>query len=224
MFYKFTWLNKMFFFAKKIFISDERGFTLIEIIITISIFLAIMFFVSALTNDIFLNSNKSLLSMDNIDQARIISSAFANEIRSATIGNNGSYPLNKADQFEIIFYSNFGSENPLISNRIRYYISENNLCKGTIIPSGNPLDYELSSESVSVIQSDLQNQENPLFYYYSGEYDGSSEPLENPVNINDVRFIKINLIVPNRSSEEDCGTFSVSSGATIRSVKSNLGN
>jgi prepilin-type N-terminal cleavage/methylation domain-containing protein len=216
MFYKFIWRNKIFF--------ERNGFTLIEIIITISIFLAIMFFVSALTNDIFLNSSRSLLSMDNIDQARIISSAFANEIRNATIGNNGSYPLNKADQFEIIFYSNFGSENPLVSNRIRYYISDNNLYKGTIIPSGNPLTYNLSSESVRIIQSDLQNEETPLFYYYSGEYDGSSEALQDPVNINDVRFIKINLMILNRNFEDDSGVFSVSSGAVIRSVKSNLGN
>ncbi len=216
MFYKFIWQNKIF--------CGKKGFTLIEIIITISIFLAIMFFVSALTNNIFSDSNKSLLSMDNIDQARIISFAFANEIRSATIGNNGSYPLNKAGQFEIIFYSNFGSGNPLISNRIRYYVSDDNLYKGTIIPSGNPLTYDLSSESIKVVQSDLQNEETPLFYYYSGEYDGSLDPLEDPVNINDVRFIKINLMILNRNFEDDSGIFSVSSGAAIRSVKSNLGN
>jgi prepilin-type N-terminal cleavage/methylation domain-containing protein len=205
--------------------KNNKGFTLIEIIVVMAIFVLLIFGVSAILNSIFVNSSQELMSMNNIDQARIVSSAFVNEIRNATMGSNGAYPLNYAGDSQIIFYSNFGNANPAVVNRIRYFISDNNLYKGVVVPTGNPLTYSLSSELVRLVQSDLRNESIPLFYYYNGEYDGTGDAhLLQPVNINQVRFAKINLVVLNQTTRDSNKTFNVSAGGTIRSVKDNLGN
>ncbi len=207
----------------KIFYKNSKGFTMIEVIVVMAIFVLLIFGVSAILNSIFVNSSQELMSMNNIDQARMVSSIFVNEIRNSIMGNNGAYPINYVGDSQIIFYSNFKNSNPAVVNRIRYFISNNNLYKGVVVPTGSPLTYNLSSESVRLVQSDLRNENIPLFYYYNGEYDGKEDAqLLQPVNINQVRFVKINLVVLNQTKRDSSATFNVSAGATIRSVKDNL--
>ena len=191
--------------------------------ITIAIFMILIFMISALLNSIFIDSTQQLLSLSSIDQANYAVSTFTNEIRNATTGSDGSYPLNQTGDSQIIFFSNFGTANSAIE-RIRYYVSGNTLYKGTILPSGSPLKYILSSESIKAVASGISNGSASLFHYYDGNYSGTTNPLTQPVNINQVRFVNINLMVLNQISKQSTGTFPVSAGAAIRSVKDNLGN
>jgi prepilin-type N-terminal cleavage/methylation domain-containing protein len=200
----------------------QKGFTLIEVIITVSIFAVLVFGVSVMLFDIFTNSRQELASMSNIDQAHSVAFKFTNEIRNATTGSDGSYALNLADDNQIIFYSNLGTNSPI--KRIRYYVSGNNLYKGVIIPSGSPLSYDLASESISTVVTGLMNGTSPIFYYYDGNYAGEGNSLSQPININQIRFIKINLTLQKQTTNNDTSIFSVSDSATIRSAKDNLGN
>lgn len=199
------------------------GFTLIEVLITISIFVVLIFGITAILSGIFTNSSGQLLSMSNIDQARAVTTTFTNEIRNAITGSDGSYALNQAGDNQIIFYSNFKTPN-LVVERIRYYVSGSTLYKGTVIPTGSPATYNLASESVKSIATGVANQGENVFYYYDGNYTGSSAALSQPVNINQVRYVKINLRLQNQITPSDNSTFSISAGATVRSVKDNLGN
>lgn len=203
--------------------ATAKGFTLVEVLVTLSIFVVLVFGVSGMINDIFINSNQQLLSMDNIDQARSALAKFTNEIRNATTGSDGSYALNLADDSQIIFYSSFKTSDATIA-RIRYYIADNTLYRGVIFPTGSPLTYNLSSELISTVATGIANGSAPVFYYYDGDYNGNGNALSQPVNINQVRFVKINLIVLNQIKPNDTSTFSVEAGAAIRSVKDNLGN
>ena len=202
---------------------EQKGFTLIEIVVALAIFAVLIFGVATMLNDIFVNSNQQLASMSNIDQARSALSIFTNEIRDAATGSDGSYPLNQAGDFQIIFYSNFGTTSSTVE-RIRYYISGDTLYKGVVLPTGNPLSYILSSESVSPVITGISVGTAPVFYYYDGNYNGGTSALSQPVNINQVRFVKINFMVFNKITPNDTSTFPVAAGAAIRSVKDNLGN
>jgi prepilin-type N-terminal cleavage/methylation domain-containing protein len=201
----------------------QKGFTLIEVLVTMSIFIVLIFGATAMLSDIFTNQKQQLQSLSNIDQARAATFKFTNEIRDAVTGSDGAYPLNLATSSQIIFYSSFGSGNGII-NRIRYYVSGNVLYRGVVSPAGSPLAYDLSSEKTSQVQASLANENFPVFSYYDGNYDGSGNALSQPININNVRFVKINLIVQNQISPGDTSVFSTSAGAAIRSVKNNLGN
>lgn len=201
----------------------KKGFTIIELMIAISIFSVLFILIVSMFQSVFENPKQYLVSMDNIDLARVIVSNFTNELRNATNGSDGSYPLNLAGNSEIIFYSNFGSAGNA-AKRIRYYVSGDVLYKGVVVPSGVPLFYNLSSETVSTVFKGIKNSGAPLFYYYNGDYDGLGASLTQPVNVNQVKFIKINLILPNQITSKDTSSFSISAGATIRALKNNLGN
>jgi prepilin-type N-terminal cleavage/methylation domain-containing protein len=203
--------------------QSQKGFTLIEVVITIAIFTILIFLVSAMLNDIFVNSNQELISMSNIDQARSVLSTFTNEIRNSVIGSDGSYPLAEAGNSEIIFFTNLGISNSTV-NRIRYYISGSTLYKGIVQPSGNPLSYNLTNEKVITVAAGVATGSATLFSYYDGNYSGSGNPLAQPVNISQIRYIKMNLQVKNNITKNDASSFSVTAGAALRSLKDNLGN
>ena len=201
--------------------TKQKGFTLIEVMIALAIFVMLIFGVSKMLSDIFINSNQEVISMSNIDQARSVLSTFTNEIRNSVTGVDGSYPINQAGNSQIIFFSNYRTSNSVVQ-RIRYYISGNTLYKAIVLPSGN--SYNLSSESVKSVATGISNGNTPLFYYFDGNYNGKTSALSQPVNINQIRFVKINLLVLNNIIENDTSNFSISAGSAIRSVKDNLGN
>jgi prepilin-type N-terminal cleavage/methylation domain-containing protein len=204
-------------------LQNQRGFTLIEMLVVIAIVSLLIFNISALTSSVLINSEQQLSSSANVDYAMNLSSAFTNEIRNASTGNNGSFSLNKAGDSEIIFYSTVGASG-LNVNRIRYWLSETTLYKGVVAPTGSPLNYDLNSEKVTTVQTDLVNGATPVFYYYDGNYNGSTNQLAQPINVNQVKFVRINLIVLKQVSKNSTSNFTVSSGATIRNLKNNLGN
>lgn len=202
---------------------NKKGFTLIEVLVVIGIISLLMLDISSLLGSIFTNSQQQLSSSFNVDYAMSLASRFNNEIRNASMGNDGSFSLNKADDKEIIFYSTVGSSGANV-NRIHYWVSGTSLYKGVVIPTGSPLTYNLNSEQVSVVQKDLVNGLTPVFYYYDGDYNGATNSLVQPVNINQVKYVRINLIILKKVKQGSTSNFTVSSGATIRNLKTNLGN
>ncbi len=103
-------------------------------------------------------------------------------------------------------------------------MSSGALYKGVIDPSGTPLSYNTANEVTTKLISDMSIGANPLFYYYDGNYNGSGSSIAQPVNINQVKFVKINLSILKQSVQNSTSTFTVSGGAAIRNLKNNLGN
>ncbi|MDP3882573.1 MAG: prepilin-type N-terminal cleavage/methylation domain-containing protein [Candidatus Staskawiczbacteria bacterium] len=200
----------------------QKGFTLIEAVVVTAIVAVLMMAVSSMLVKVFSGSKQQYLALDNIDNARIASSRFVNEIRSAVPGVDGSSAISTADSDEIIFHTPDRGDNTLI-DRVRYFIQDNVLYKGVIKPTGSPLAYT-SSESISAVQPNLTMNGADLFYYYDGNYSGDTQALSQPVNINDIRFVKINLIVLKQTEQGSDSVFYLSTGAATRSLKDNLGD
>ncbi len=201
----------------------QRGFTAVETIMTIFIFSIIMLGVSLLLKDILATVRQQTLVIDNTDQARRIASSFVKEIRNATSGANGAYAINEASDNQLIFFSPATNNNGTIS-KIRYYMVNNTLNKGVTQPAGNPLSYNGQQEVVTALLTKMSLGGNPLFYYYDGNYSGNGNSLAQPVNINQIKYIKINLTVLKELTATSNTTFTVSAGASIRNLKNNLGN
>ncbi len=210
----------------KSYSKDDKlltGFTLIEVVIAITIFTVLLFAVTNLLLSVFSNPKQYQFSLDNIDEARMIANNFANELRNAATANDGSFCINQTNDSQIIFYSSRGSSGTNV-NRIRYYVAGNTLYKGIIVPSGSPLTYNPAIETVTTLINNLANGTTPVFYYYDGNYDATTNPLSAPINANQVKFVKINLIIPKLAAASSANNFSISAGAAIRSLKNNLGN
>lgn len=204
--------------------KHPEGFTLVETLVAIFVFSIIMIGSTLMLQNILKSSQQQPLALEAVDQARLAIFNFVSELRNATAGNDGSYPLNQASDSQIIFYSTYGSTNSSIINRIRYYVSGTTLYKGATAPSGSPLTYNTSLEKSTAVITNLSNASTPVFYYYDGNYAGTSTPLSQPINVTNVKFVKMNLVIPNKDTRGATTTFTVSAGSTLRNLKTNLGN
>ena len=212
-------------YKKMIYKKSKLGFTLIETMVSIFIFSILALGVTTLFTNIFKSSRNQLTSVNNIDSARAITSNFVNQIRIASVGNDGGYPINQASDTQIIFYSSYGQSSGILA-RIRYFLSGKTLKEGIIIPTGNPLAYNSAQEKIITVQSNVISTGQPIFFYYDGNYIGSSStpPLAQPVNVNLVKYVLISMNILRQVSAISTSTFNVSAGASIRNLKTNLGN
>ena len=204
-------------------INLQSGFTFIETMLTIFLLGILILGTTLMIRDIFQASEQQTGILSNTNQATLISGTFVNELRNATYGANGAYPINQATNNQIIIFSTSPLNNGTVS-QIRYYISGNTLYKGITNPAGNPLSYSGQSEKITTLSTQMSMGGNPLFSYYDGTYNGTGNALSQPVNINVVRFIKINLTVLKDAVQNGTSTFTVTAGASIRNLKTNLGN
>ena len=187
--------------------KQNKGFTLIETLVTVFIFVIIMGGTTLLLRDILKSSGQEPLALEAIDQARLAVFNFANEIRNANVGENGAYPLIQADDAQITFYS--------ATKKIKYFVSDTTLYKNVIVNG---------SEATTTVITNLANATVPVFKYYNENYVGSSAPLAQTVNINNVKFVSMNLIIPTQDVREATTTFTITSGGTIRNLKNNSAN
>jgi len=203
-------------------VKSGAGFTIIELLVVIFGFSLIAWGLIALVANIFTFSNQQSGLLSDADQARNLAFQIASELRNAQTGSNGAYVLDTAATSTIIFYSPVADTDPGIE-RVRYFTQNGQLWKGVTEYNGS--GYDTATEKTFIVQKDFANGANPLFYYYDGTYIGSStqSSLALPVNVTQVKFVKINLQVFNKAGVKNTNTYTVTAGAAIRNLKTNLG-
>ena len=90
-----------------------------------------------------------------------------------------------------------------------------------IKPSGTPLTYDPSNEEVVILVRDMNNGPDPIFEYFDSNYNGESAPLLQPVQITQIRLVRITVKIekdPNRS----LGPVIATSQVFLRNLKDNL--
>lgn len=203
----------------------SRGFTLIEMLVTIVIFGLVMGVTALLLRIIFTNATTNPNALNAIDLAQSAASNFVNQIRDATYGNDGSYPLGEASTTEIIFFSPYGSSGSTTVDRIRYFVSSSTLYEGVTIPTGSPASYTSLNEKVTTIVPHIAGVgTSTIFFYYGGTYAGTTSPLAQPVNVNQVTYIGMTMTVQLQEVRGSTASSAISTGAAIRNLKTNLGN
>ncbi|MBL8031269.1 MAG: prepilin-type N-terminal cleavage/methylation domain-containing protein [Candidatus Doudnabacteria bacterium] len=199
----------------------SRGFTLIELLVSIAVFSVIMVGIVSLFSNVFTVNRQQGSLLSDQDQVRKVSFQIMTELRNAITSNLGAYPIDTADNQQLIFYTN--SDGGTQVERVRYYIQNGNLYRGVVVPAGSPLSYNLASETVRVVQNNLSAGSTPIFYYYDDTYDGiTGAPLVQPVNKTAIRFVKVVLPIANKAGVQNTNSYSVTAMATIRSLKTNL--
>ena len=209
--------------ASKLNGAGRAGFTLIEVVVAVALFTLISYGLITLVSRIFTLSSKDRSAISDSDQARKLVFKIITQIRNATTGNNGAYPIDTAAAQQLIFYSNADTD-PSIE-RIRYFLQNGSLYEG--VTEFNGSTYNTSTETTWVVQNDIANNSTtPLFYYYDGTYTGSSSQssLAQPVNVTQVKFIKLNMQIYNKAGLTGTSYYTVTGSGAIRNLKSNLGS
>jgi len=205
--------------------KKQRGFTLVEMLVTIAVYGLLMVVAANLLIIIYKNANTNPNALNSVDQAQAAAANFVNLVRDAAYGNDGSYPLNEASTTEVIFFSPYGTGSSATVDRIRYYISGTTLYEGVTAPSGSPSSYNLANEKVlSVVTGVSGIGTSTIFYYFTGTYAGTSTAISQPVNMSQVTYIRMNFAVKLNEVHGSSAISSISTGAAIRNLKTNLGN
>lgn len=192
--------------------------TLIEIIVSLAIFTLICG--AALELLIYLFPRKGNIITEDLStqsETRTVVEGFVNEVRGATYSSIGSYPLAEASSSEIIFYSNPGANS--LRDRVRYFLNGTILEKGVVEPTGNPLTYDLGSETITQILHGVVLT-STIFSYYDSNFTGSEAPMPQPVEVGNVRMVGIKVTIdkdPNNSPN----SFTTESKVIIRNLKDN---
>jgi len=200
----------------------QKGFSLIEAIVVIFIFLLSLAAVSSFTIYFYRAYGYNFQQIQAVNEARRGIETMVREIREARYGDDGSYPLKEAGDFQFIFYGDIDSDDAV--ERVRYFLDGINFKKGIIEPSGDPPQYVLTDENVSILSTDVRNTPTEvIFTYYNGDWptDTVNNPLSTLTRLTDTKLLHVYLKVnidPNRPPDN----FELESDAQIRNLKTNL--
>lgn len=197
----------------------KKAFTLVELLVGVSIFVVISVIISLFARNTFYFKGIFLSGLTASDEARRILQPIANELRSASQSSLGSYPLEITNNNELVFYSDINDDG--LKERIRYFLNGKTLSRGVIKPTANPVGYAVASEVITPLMSGVANGPVPIFTYYDTNYNGTGNPLAQPLNIQSVRLIKINVIIDANPSQPPA-PFTVTTQISIRNLKDNL--
>ncbi|MBI2054271.1 MAG: hypothetical protein HYT36_02975 [Candidatus Staskawiczbacteria bacterium] len=203
---------------KKI-IKNNFGFTVIESIIVVFILGLVGIIVWAFQSNVFSLGNIVSGNIASQEETRNLFKTMTSEIRSAQPSDLGGYPIFQANTDSFIFYSDIDSDG--LKERIRYFLADGILKRGVIKPSGNPLAYNIGDEQITEVVRNISNGATAIFDYYDTNYDGSTPPLAQPVNISEIRLVKITVMVDsNAANLPEPVTFTTQ--VSMRNLKDNL--
>ena len=197
---------------------NSKGFTIVEVVIGVIILASILGAAWQLQSNLFFLSGTLYSGFNSQDEVRRTFRQFGEDVRPLSPSSLGSYSISQAADESFVFYTDTNGDG--VKERVRYFLDNTTLRKGVIIPSGNPLSYASEDEDVSDLIHNIITG-TPIFEYFDTEYTGTSEKLEQPVNILDIRLIKIIVTTdsdPNRPPSPKTFTTQI----TPRNLKDNL--
>lgn len=197
----------------------KSGFSIVEILVAIFILSLVGVAIATFQKDIFSFNTIISSGLAAQHEARRALKTITAEVRPLSPSSTGAYPIAEADPTSFIFYSDIDTDQ--LKERVRYFLDGTILKKGVIKPSGTPLSYNPANEIISEIVYDVANGATPVFNYYDTNYDGTTSPLVEPVDILAVRLVKVTIVIdknPNRPP----GPITLTTQVSMRNLKDNL--
>lgn len=191
------------------------GMTLVEALVAISILvigmngLALLFLTSWRQNGFILE-----LGVASAAASRA-TDAVASDIRKTRQADDGDYPVESGDDFDVILYIDIDDDD--VTERVHYFLDNRQLKRGVTEPTAPPLPtYPSGDQTVTVLANDIDNEASePVFFYYSAS--APTTPLATPVDPGQVRIVGVRIFVnlyPNRAPED----VSIESVAELRNL------
>jgi prepilin-type N-terminal cleavage/methylation domain-containing protein len=199
--------------------KTQSGLTLIETLTALTIFSlslgAVFTFILQGMKAQNMNS-KQLIAQSN---GRYALKNLVTELRGVQYSEEGTYPIEKAEDNVLIFYSDIDFDGRI--EKMRYFIENSELKRGVTKPSGEPPKYPPTSEKITSAVKFLAMGGEPIFKYYEGSYTGTESPLPSPFNLGKIRLIHIKIIIGVNPNETP-PPLSLETQAVLRNLKDNL--
>jgi prepilin-type N-terminal cleavage/methylation domain-containing protein len=195
---------------KSAYMSNNKGLSLLEIMITISILSLIIligtdFIIGGLKSSSFMSQQEEAVMI-----ARKSSEAIAKQLREIRGSENGGYPIASAGSQDLTVFGDDNGDGR--TDKIRYHLSGSTLLKEVTQPgASNSYDGSpVSTEAASYVN----NQAEAIFTYYDENKSVTAE-------INRIRLIRINLKINVNPSIAPQDIY-VENDIQLRNLKDNL--
>jgi prepilin-type N-terminal cleavage/methylation domain-containing protein len=197
----------------------QRGFTLIETIVVIALFSILLIAITYAIAQMYKLNSATLEQANEIDFARRGLFTLVRDTREMTLGANGAYPLVRAEDHRIGFYSDIDRD--LSVEYVEYVLATTTIRKLTYEATGTPAVYATTTPARTEILSEyiqnlLQGQLTFRYYNEAGALIASPQ-----AQISDIRYIRMNVIV-NIDPARSPGEFMLQGSAAPRNLKENL--
>lgn len=199
--------------------SAKKSFTLLEMVISLGIFLLIFILILAWQKDIFSINTVLVKRLDLQNDLRKIIKSFVAEVRTGRASAAGAYVIAQAAKDEFIFFSDYDFDQT--TERIRYFLDGGKIKKGIIEPAGQPPVYNPNNEVIHQLANFIINENDEIFLYYDENYTGSGNPLTQPVDPAEVRLVKI-ILTADEDTTRAPEAITETSQTVIRNLKDNL--
>lgn len=190
--------------------SDNQGYTLMEMLVAIGVFVLVM----VMSGDFIITTFRTLRYGSEFDtaveNARRAVEVISREIRGANLSDRGDYPIALADGQDLVFYSDIDYDNDF--DRVRYYVNNRTLYKSVTQP-GALRDYS-GAAVTTPIASYLNNIAQPAFRYYDGS-------VAETADLDSIRLVRVHLlfnVTPGVAPDD----ILVETDVHLRNLKSNL--
>ena len=201
---------------KKIFQNKKTGFTILETIFGIAIFLLIVGVLTYFSRNVWVYNSFVSDGLNDIDNGRLALKAMIAEIRTASIADTGAYMIAQASSTSFTFYSDIDDDG--LKEKVRYFLSGSNLQKGIVKPTGSPLGYT-GTETITTLVPYVTSA--TVFSYYDKNYDGTTAALSSPITIPSVRLVKITFTTDKDINRAPAAT-TFTTQISMRNLKDNL--
>ncbi len=170
--------------------SKKSGFTLLELLVVISILSAVVVLLALLITNSLRSYNFNKRGIEMQDSAAKALRDFENKTRSAE-------QLVTTEDDELIFYAFIAGDQRPASSKIRYFVANGKLMREIYHPlgTGPTFTYPTEPDETAIIATGLTS--SSLFTYYSGNnYNFNNDAatlLAPPVSISLVKMIRITV-------------------------------
>lgn len=193
------------------------GFTLIEILIGVAIFVMIVLALTLFSKNVWVYNSFIGTKFNDTNSGRQTLKNITAEIRTASAASTGAYAVSAATATSFTFYSDIYDDG--LKEKIRYFLNGTTLQKGVTKPTGSPLTYNAANEVLTTLMTNITS--SSIFYYYDKNYDGTNAALSSPVDVSVIRLIKINVTTDSKPSGiSSPSTFTTQ--VSLRNLKDNL--
>ena len=186
--------------------------TLIEAVVWVGMFIAIMLALSSSLLYFYHTNHYALEEASAISSGQRGIDDLVRTLREMSYSSNGAYPIVSIGQNQITFYSDVNSNSSV--EEVTYRIQGGSLLEDISEPVGNPPAYG-NGTTTSDISDYVHNiDQNITAFTY---YDKNGAQINDYNDIDDVRFITVNLIIDVNSNDQP-GQLTLRSSAALRNL------
>ena len=169
---------------------SRRGFTLVETIVVVTIIALVGGALSSAIQFFYRTNSYVLQEGAAVQSARTGLATAVQNLREASYGDDGSYPIASAATSTVTFYADINGDGK--ADKIRYYYASTTLYRDVTYSSGNPPSYSGQTPQTVTVATYLQNSSStPIFQYY----DNTGTLLTYPINVASIASILTTLLI-----------------------------